>query len=74
MKRTYTILVEEVDGKLNMNRTNDGFSAFELLGFASLINQELIAQIHGTMKPIEVERNVIVDKKKKTIQKPKRTI
>lgn len=56
-KRIYTI----VDDGENISRTNDGFSALELLGMLEFTQKDIIDQIKGIIKPNKVTRNVVSD-------------
>jgi hypothetical protein len=51
------------DDSTNLTRRNDGFSLFDLLAIAALVQQELIALIHGDIKykPDVIKREVILD-------------
>lgn len=40
--KKFTIILEENDGKLRLNRRNDGFSSFELLGILSHAQLEIV--------------------------------
>ena len=49
MKKYKIEVTEENDGSLSMSRDNEGFSAFELLGFVAVIQEELVQIIkNGT--------------------------
>ena len=54
--KKYTIEITDVDGKIYIKRTNDGFNAYEILGFVTHAQQEIIEQINGTLLPEKVER------------------
>lgn len=60
--KTYTVVVTIDDtGMKSMNRTNNGFDVIELLGIASLIQKELVDQLHGKYKPDVITRTAIID-------------
>ena len=52
-------LTEFEDGKCFMQRTCDGFTAYELLGAITLAQQEIIDQIQGRIRPDIIKREVI---------------
>ena len=60
-KKTYIITFEKINGKSVMNRTNDGFTAVELLGVIELTRVEIIDQMRGMIKPDVIKRTVIKD-------------
>jgi hypothetical protein len=61
-KKIYHIEVDVVDGKMNMQRTCDGFNPLELLGVLALTQNEISQQMRGTLpKDIDVRRKVILD-------------
>ena len=63
LKQKYT--VEHItynDGTTAMSRTNDGFTAFELIGILEYSKDEIINQIKGNIKPETVKRKVILRK------------
>ena len=60
-KKTYIITFEKINGKSVMNRTNDGFTAVELLGVIELTRVEIIDQMRGMIKPDIIKRTVIED-------------
>jgi hypothetical protein len=60
--RTYTIkYVSLPDGSEGIERTNDGFSAIELLGILEMTQLDIMAQLAGTFKPDFIKRNVVKD-------------
>ena len=61
MKKKYTIEIETVEGNSLMKRTNDGFSALELLGLAELLKEDILKQARGIIEPDIVKRTVITD-------------
>ena len=62
-KAVYTIEYLVYDnGQTTLNRTADGFNAFELLGILDLTKTELIQQINGEIKPDIITRKVVKDK------------
>jgi ribosome modulation factor len=52
------------DGKLNITRNNDGFTAFEILGVLRHSENDVLDQIAGKIKPDLVQRTVVVDEAK----------
>lgn len=59
---TYSIKVEVLsDGSCNIQRTNDGFNAAELLGHLSFTQMDIIKQMGGEIKPNKVSRKFITD-------------
>jgi hypothetical protein len=56
-KYTFQVVIDE-DGDEKLVRTNEGFTALELLGIASMIQYEVNQMISGEMKPDRVERIV----------------
>lgn len=62
-KQVYTITIEDIDGKKNMTRRNDGFNAIELLGLLELTQQDILKQIKGLeeAKIDVVKREVVED-------------
>lgn len=62
-KKIYT--VEQItyeDGKVFMNRRNDGFSPIELLGMFDFISREVVDMINGVpIKLDHVKREVVVE-------------
>jgi hypothetical protein len=60
--KTYTITVTEYEDRRSiMNRRNDGFNPFELLGFTELISGEIREQIKGVIKPDIIKRESVID-------------
>lgn len=58
--KTWTIkLTEYEDGKVSLNRTNDGFNGLELLGLAFKSQMEILQQIAGDIKPTVIRRKVV---------------
>jgi len=62
--KKYTIEVTEKNGKLDMKRVNDGFNAFEVLGFLSVVKHDIIEMIQGKKKPDVITTKVITHKNK----------
>lgn len=50
------------NGKLDVSSSNDGFNAFELLGFLDFKANDIREQIKGNVKPDIIERTVIKNK------------
>ena len=61
MDKKYTFEVELNGNKLSFNSRNDGFSAFELLGFISKKQLDINRQIDDEVKPDFVKREAVVD-------------
>jgi hypothetical protein len=58
----YVIEVNHLsDGSTEMRRTNDGFSAIELIGMCGMIKREVFLQMDGHLKPDIVTREVVSD-------------
>jgi hypothetical protein len=58
--KRYTIVEETLtDGTKSMQRINDGFTAFELLGMFAFINDEILMQVKGIMTPNTVRKEVV---------------
>ena len=49
------------DGTTTLNRVNDGFNPFELLGMLEISKDDIIQQIKGQIKPDIIKRKVIDD-------------
>lgn len=61
--KTYNIKVKETDEvSLNITKTNDGFTPFELLGLIEWLRDDLIKQMGGMIKPDKVLRIAKTDK------------
>jgi hypothetical protein len=61
-KKVYTVeVIEYTDGSVDMNRTNDGFHAMDLLAHLEFIKSEVVDQIKGVIKPTKITRKVIKD-------------
>lgn len=64
--KRYTIEEEHYeDGSQLLRRVNDGFTAMELLGLLTFITDEIFSQVRGAFKPDKIERQVVVDSKRK---------
>lgn len=62
MDKKYVLEVtKKDDGNLQVNSTNDGFNAFELLGFFTLKQDDILKQIKGEINPNIISRTVIKD-------------
>jgi hypothetical protein len=59
--KVYTIKVSDFEEGLHVERTNDGFTAQELLGWLEHIQLEIMSQMAGALKPTKVTRNLIVN-------------
>jgi len=44
-----------------MKRVNDGFNPMELLGIIDFVKDDIMAQVHGKIKPDVVERTIVKD-------------
>jgi len=62
-RKIYTLeVIEYVDGTATMNRTNDGFTAVELMGQLEIIQFDILDQMAGRIKPpTRVNRKVVKD-------------
>ena len=61
--QTFILKIEWLaNGKYNIHRINDGFDIFELMGHVGFLQQEIIKQMAGEIKPDVITRTVIVDK------------
>ena len=57
---TYTMVLTTYEGGgQSLERTNDGFNAYELLGTLELTQRELVEQLHGRLKPKTIKRKVV---------------
>lgn len=62
MEKKYKLeLTLKEDGNLNVSSTNDGFNSFELLGFFTLKQDDILKQLRGEIKPDCISRTVIKD-------------
>jgi len=52
---------EDGKPKTKLQRTCQGFNAYELLGLVTLAKSEIVQQIKGDVKPDIIERKVIND-------------
>jgi hypothetical protein len=59
-KQSYTIEVTTYDdGSIASERTNDGFSAIELLGLLYHVSLDIQLQMSGNIQPTIVKRNYV---------------
>lgn len=58
MSKIWETKVTEEDGKIKVERTNDGFTAFELLGIIESFRHDILMQIHGEIKPEIVRKHI----------------
>jgi hypothetical protein len=65
--KKYTIEIIDVDGKLSVKRINDGFNCYEILGFVTQAQHEIVEMIKGNMKPDKVER-IFIDHEKEELK------
>lgn len=62
MEKKYKLEITlQEDGNLNINSENDGFTAFELLGFFTLKQDDILKQIKGEIKPDCISRVFVKD-------------
>jgi arginine decarboxylase-like protein len=62
MKKEYILTVtRNDDGNIHMESTNDGFTGFEVLGFLSLKQEDIMSQLRGQVRPDKITRKVITD-------------
>lgn len=47
---------------VTLNRTNEGFTAYELLGILTQAKEDILKQMAGEIKPDIINRKVIEDK------------
>lgn len=60
LTKKYILTVTQDENGLDFSATNDGFHAFELIGFLEVKKQDIYLQIKGEIKPeIEFKRKVI---------------
>jgi len=60
--KKYTIeLIENNDGTSILNRRNDGFNGYELLGIMEKIQLDILQQLAGNVKVDVVKREVVLD-------------
>jgi hypothetical protein len=59
--KVYTIKVSDFEEGLHVERTNDGFTAQELLGWLEHTQLEIMSIMAGALKPTKVTRNLIVE-------------
>lgn len=62
-RKVYTIVVQEHETGFGISRTNDGFTAIELLGVLEMARSEILDQMRGIIKPSVIKRKVIIPKK-----------
>jgi len=61
IKKWIIELKEEDNGTITMTRTNDGFSALELLAICRIAENEILEAMKGIIKPDLIKRNVIIN-------------
>lgn len=60
--RKYALEITENEDKvLSFKSENDGFNAFELLGFLTIKKEDILKQVRGEIKPDTITRNVVKD-------------
>lgn len=61
--KKYTLKVVQNDKGLNMTRTNDGFTGFEILGFLELTKNEIMMRMRDETNDniFKIKRQVVVD-------------
>lgn len=58
--KTYTVVVDELSNETSIcSRTNDGFTAYELIGYLTKAIHDIEKQIEGKLKPMVVKPVVI---------------
>tara|TARA_R110001599_G_scaffold100770_9_gene258141 strand:+ start:7143 stop:7376 length:234 start_codon:yes stop_codon:yes gene_type:complete len=62
--KKYTLVIQEEDGLTNFESINDGFNAFELIGFLYKKLTDIQQQIDGTITPDTIQRVAVVDVEK----------
>lgn len=63
--KKWTIEIKSYDdGSFTLKRTNEGFTALELLGLIFKAQMEILDQISGKIKPTVTERIVVKDGEK----------
>jgi hypothetical protein len=61
-KKTWTFTMEDDGNKTRLQRVNDGFTPFELLGLCAMIQHDVLDQMRGVVRPDVVTREVVVEK------------
>lgn len=61
MIKKFSIEFIDDNGKLNINSKNDGFNAFEIIGFFKWKIDDIERQILGEIKPETVKRERVID-------------
>jgi hypothetical protein len=59
--KKYTIEIIHENGQLKMNRTNDGFTLWELIAFSEIIKNDLLKILTDEVPVNEIKRNIIID-------------
>lgn len=60
MKTWTVVIIEDDEGKVSTNRTNDGFNIFELMALTEIQARDLMDMLHGKVKVDEIKRTVVV--------------
>ena len=60
MKEWKMIITENDDRKIQIIRENDGFNVYELLGFTTVLLQDLMEIFRGNTQVDEIKRAAIV--------------
>lgn len=59
MKRSYLIEVDEIDGKIHISKTNDGFNPLELIGILQFLEGDIKDQMRGRIHPEKITRHLV---------------
>jgi hypothetical protein len=59
--KKYQIILTESDKGYSIDRINDGFNVFELMGLLEHTQIEIMQQMAGKIKPTRVKRTVITE-------------
>ena len=60
MKTGTVAIIEDDEGKVSTNRTNDGFNIFELMAFTEIQARDLMDMLQGKVVVDEVKRTAVV--------------
>jgi hypothetical protein len=59
VKRYVVEFVLDKDDKLFINKTNEGFTAWDILAFSEWNKQDILKQMNKGVKPTRVRRKII---------------
>jgi len=59
VKRYVVEFVLDKDDKLFINKTNEGFTAWDMLAFSEWNKQDILKQMNKGVKPTRVRRKII---------------